>query len=159
MWKVIGVIVLLVAIIGGISRCVANPERGDSGEVVGAGTEAVLDIRQGDCLPKFMSDTSTLVSEDVPVVPCSDPHVYEVFGVADSTAESFNQSAIGTEADNYCLDAFTSYVGVNYDNSTLVFSSLVPTSSSWGQGDREITCLLANSDETTVTGSYKGSGK
>ena len=159
MWKVMGVIVLLVAIVGGISRCVASPERGDSGEVVGAGTEAVLDIRLGDCLPKFIADTSTIVSGDIPVVPCSDPHVHEVFGVTDSTAVSFNQAAIGTEADNYCLDAFRNYVGVDFNDSSLNFSVLTPTTGSWGQGDREITCLLSNGNETTVTGSYKGSGK
>ena len=159
MWKVIGVIVLLAAIVGGISRCVASPERGDSGEVVGAGTESVIDIRYGDCLPKFVLNSSSTVSGDLKVVPCSDPHVYEVFGVANSNAVSFNKSAVGTEADNYCLNAFEKYVGVDFYDSSLNFFNLQPTSGSWGQGDREITCLLANANETSVTGSYKGSGK
>lgn len=158
MWKVIGIIAIVIAIVGGISRCVASPERGDSGEVVGAGTEAVTDIRYGDCLQNLGSNSTNFVSEDIPVVPCSEPHVFEVFGVTNSTAATFNATAIDTETNQYCLAAFLSYVGIDFDNSTLGVTTLFPTQSSWDQGDREITCLLKNATETTVTGSYKGSG-
>jgi hypothetical protein len=158
MWKVIGIIAIVIAIVGGISRCVASPERGDSGEVVGAGTEAVTDIRYGDCLTEVVSDSSSMVSGDLPVVPCSQPHVYEVIGVVNSSAGTYTDSGISTEADNYCRSSFSSYVGVDVDDSSLTFFTLTPTSGSWGNGDREITCLIANQSESSVTGSYKGSG-
>ena len=158
MWKIIGAIALLVVIIGGISRCVASPERGDTGEVVGAGTEVVTDIRYGDCVTDVASDASSMVSGDIPVVPCTEPHVYEVFAVTNSSAASFNQDTIGAEADSYCREAFANYVGVDIDNSSLTFFNLVPTSGSWDSGDREITCLVANQSQTAVSGTYKGSG-
>lgn len=158
MWKVIGAIVLLVAIIGGISRCVSSPERADSGEIVGAGTEAVMDIRYGDCLQNLGGDSTGVVSDDIPVVPCTQPHIYEVFGVTNSTATSFDVGALTAEANTYCDSAFLNFVGIDFNSSTLGVTTLTPTDGSWADGDREITCLLKNANETAVTGSYEGSG-
>ena len=66
------------------------------------------------------------------------------------------------KAQTDCKAAFETYVGIDYDNSTLYLSYYYPTEETWTEiNDREILCIVTTTDDftTKTTGSVKGSAK
>lgn len=110
----------------------------------------------GQCL-----DTSGEVAETegevghFPVVDCGEPHDAEVYAVVESAEPEFDIDAIEQEADLACYEAFESYVGLAWEDSSLYYSFVYPSSRSWDDGDRQIACLLIVDGQT---GSLKDSG-
>ncbi len=119
--------------------------------------QTVQEFTVGECL-----DTDGVASEEsfevgeIPVVECTEAHDAEVFYVVDTAATEFDEDALFSEADEYCYANFESYVGVDYESSSIYYSAMYPTSSSWELGDRELVCLLTFDED--VVDSYKGSG-
>ncbi|MCI0678240.1 MAG: septum formation family protein [Actinobacteria bacterium] len=122
----------------------------------------VFTLEPGTCfddVDAFFEEDSEGVS-DVPTVDCEDPHdneVYATFDVADG--EFPGVDALVAEADERCLDVFEDYVGASYADSRFVYSYLLPTEDSWGQGDREIVCFLYDLNLEKLEGSAEGSGE
>lgn len=125
----------------------------DSGEVTDAGQVDVFTLAVGDCL----NDQSGEEVYDVPVVPCAEPHDYEVYhDFAMPDGEYPGQDATYTAADEGCYAAFAPFVGLAYEESILDFSYYVPTQQSWDEGnDRLISCFLGD-PSTQTTGSLAG---
>jgi hypothetical protein len=116
----------------------------------------VFDLAVGDCF----DDPSNLEEvTDVPIVECSSPHDNEVYlNHSVSEVSTYPGTAqMGELADEVCLDAFQPCVGRSYETSELEFGWLTPTSESWRQGDRIITCFLYDLNFAKLTGSMKGS--
>lgn len=135
-------------------------DRGESGEIVEAGSLSVFSFHVGDCWNGF--EVGEL--ESVDAVPCDQPHQAEVFGLVDSPGgadEPFpGEEAIARFAEDRCLEAFEPYVGLSYELSEIYFSSLDPTKDSWErQGDREVICFLGYQDDRRTTGSLRGAGR
>jgi hypothetical protein len=112
-------------------------------------------LRPGDCV----EDAATLSSSEVTTIPCSQPHVFEVFGkfdVADGPYPGDDQlNSLGEERCTGQL--FTDYVGVDYASSTVYASSVPPSRQTWEQADdRTILCVAHESGQTPTTGSYEG---
>jgi hypothetical protein len=128
--------------------------RDNSGEIIESGALGVFSLQVGDCLNDLDFD-SEAISEGTGV-PCSEPHVYEVY--YETFFEGLDLESIKAKGDQVCQDAFESYVGVPYSDSILYYSILHPSPESYQDGDREITCLLVNEDGSPVSGSLKGSG-
>jgi hypothetical protein len=133
--------------------------RGDEGAITGAGDLDVQELRVGDCFD--FTDDNTEVSS-VRAIPCADPHVYEVYAVADypegEEPSGLDEPYTGWELD-LCVNGFESYVGIDYDTSTWFYSTLTPTTDAWDAGDRSIQCFLHNETETAVTGSAEGTAR
>ena len=117
-------------------------------------SKSAQEFKPGECLNGLL-DASTQV-ESLPVVGCDKEHEGEVYAVKKSTLDLYNMVAVGDEADEYCLNEFKTYVGVDYMESTLFFTHLTPSSQSWSSGDRDIVCIVMPVEDTT-TGSLKGS--
>lgn len=117
----------------------------------------VFSIEEGTCFDdegEFNDEVSS-----VPIVDCDDPHDNEVYAIFEMTDTDFPGSeAAGAQADQMCLPAFESFVGLGYDVSILDFGWLVPTDESWDGGDREIVCFLYRVDLEKMTGTMEGSG-
>jgi hypothetical protein len=128
--------------------------RDDSGDIVESGALGVFSLQVGDCVNDLDFDAD-LISEGVGV-PCSDPHVYEVY--YETFFEGLDLENIKLKADEACESGFESYVGVPFEESELYYSVLYPSAESYEDGDREVTCLLVTEDGSTLTGSMKGSG-
>lgn len=132
------------------------PSRDASGEVTTGGSQSVTGLRVTDCISSA-GPTDVEVSS-LPVVPCSDPHEAEVFALITLTsAVSFSEPDVTREASERCLAAFSSYVGVDYWQSSLEISYLVPTEASWNAGDRGVACLLTTRNASQTTGSLRDS--
>ncbi|WP_159502390.1 septum formation family protein [Microbacterium sp. 18062] len=123
-----------------------------SGEVTGGGQIDVFTLSVGDCL----NDQSASEVYEVPVVPCDEPHDYEVyhdFALADG---EWDQDAVYAAADEGCYTAFPDFVGLSYEESTLDFAYYAPTQLSWEDGDdRMVSCYIGDPG-TQTTGSLAG---
>lgn len=160
-WRWVGFGVIALLVVGGSILFAAR--RDDSGDITGAGTLDVQDLRVGDCfdLEDERSEETTEVST-VRAIPCDEAHVYEMY-----FAGEYPEGELPTAADepysaweeDSCVGSFESYVGLDFDSSKWYFSSLTPTDESWAAGDRLLQCFLHNFEESPVTGSAQGTAE
>ncbi len=112
-------------------------------------------LRAGHCIDREPTDTF----ETMPVVPCGQPHDVEIYAVRDLRGGRWpGQQAVDELADEACRAAFRTYVGVEYNESTLEISWSTPTADGWRYGDRSALCIL-NDPAGRLVGSMKGSRK
>ena len=100
-------------------------------------------MRVGDCF----NDSSSLLSDDeefsnVPGVPYSEPHDNEVYEIFDVNVASYPEGDGMSElAFASCEERFESFVGKDYQSSSLAIMPLYPTLDSWNRlNDREVIC-------------------
>ena len=92
-------------------------------------------------------------------MPCSEPHDNEVYAVFDLSQSEFPEGdAMSQFAFDACRNRFNSFVGLDYESSTLDILTLYPTRESWElQGDREVVCAVFEMNSKKLTGSAKNS--
>ena len=121
---------------------------------VPGGNVAARDVQVGACFTDTNGDSIDTIS----TVPCSETHDSEVFLNQVNTSSTYPTDSEWTAfAQQYCIPAFQSYVGIDYDSSSLDINYLVPDSTSWGQGDKTLTCYATDPNGGLVS-SVKGSG-
>lgn len=154
--SVVAVIAFFVFLVmGGAMEDAASPGGGDLPDSSDTSGTQVLSLQVGQCL----DDVSSGFITDDNLVDCSRPHTYEVFGDVPLPDGTFpGEDRIDTTAQQSCDAAFTSYVGTPYDQSTLDYSYVGPSSDTWVAGDRQIACLLTDPAGQT-TGSLAGSAR
>ena len=115
-------------------------------------SEVVEDgLQAGDCLTGsgLGLGTTSPWPGTFTVVPCTRPHVAEVFFAADAwplSTESYpGDSKIDNEADARCNAAFRAYDGIGYSDSALSYDYIDPDAYSWPPGDRRLVCIVYNS--------------
>ncbi|MGO2111175.1 MAG: septum formation family protein [Pseudoclavibacter sp.] len=140
---------LLGDVLGG-----GGADRDDEGQVTETGTDDVFAMEVGDCLNE---PDGTEISE-VELVPCSEPHDYEVFAEQELPEGEFDSAAIDQAIEDYCPVEFETFVGVSYDESELYYTAFTPTATSWDSGDRLIQCIIYD-DAGQTTGSLAGAGR
>lgn len=159
-WRLVIYGVIALVVFGGSVLFAAR--RDDSGSITGAGNLSVFDLQVGDCFDAAFDPNAYTEISEVRAIPCGDPHVYEMYSVAEypqGEAPSGPDEAYTPWEQENCLGTFASYVGIAYDSSVYYISALVPTDDSWSQGDKTLMCFLHNDEETAVTGSARGSGR
>lgn len=124
--------------------------------------EAVVDLPDsaiGTCLD--FGDSVEAEVDDLPTVPCSEPHTHEIYSIPVSDAATYpGFEALEAEAQAKCLRAFEGYVGVSAFDSKLFFSWLVPTLNSWDrEDDRQIICVVGEGNGAPLVGSVRGTGR
>jgi hypothetical protein len=113
----------------------------------GNGT-SVFHVKPGECfLPpsKVQAELTSLKR-----VSCTSGHTQEAYAVVAYTGagSGFTDSYPGdtvlkTYADGVCAQRFASYVGVDYQDSTLFFTYLLPSARGWQQShDRDVICFV-----------------
>ena len=146
---------IYIAVIAGfaIYNVLTEADRDSSGAIVGDGSVDAFDIRVGDCF----DDTSFDEVSNLPGVPCAEPHDNEAFAVVELTVESYPEGdAMLNLAHETCLKHFESYVGKDYQSSSLEIMTLYPTPASWKQNDREVICSVYDMNANKLVGSAKG---
>ena len=128
---------------------------------VGIAITPLPKLAVGQCL-NGLREGGTVTSANTRPVDCAKPHDNEVVGlveVADQKAFPGDQVMVIT-AQAQCVPQFATYVGIDFNTSTLILIPIVPTETSWTtKGDRTIACVVASGDATQMTGSVKGSKK
>lgn len=121
----------------------------------GPGEGEVAALAVGDC---FEAPGGTDGLEEVPVVPCEEPHRFEVVGTVllpDDARPTLDLEEVAVEA---CSETFAGYVGVDPEDSELRSAALVPTVDGWQDGDREALCLITD-PQGSLVGSVAGAGR
>ena len=149
--------VYIAAFIGfAIYGASTTADRDSSGAIVEEGSIGAFNVRVGDCFNDegFADEVSS-----VPGVPCSDPHDNETYAVFDVKVTEYpageGMSEIAFES---CMDRFETYVGKDYESSSLEITSMYPSPQSWRENDREVVCAVYDMNGEKLAGSAKGRG-
>ena len=123
--------------------------------MIDVGTGAV-----GTCLDYLDGDIGAEVTE-LRTIDCAEPHSHEIFAVVVSDATVYpGFEALEETAQARCLAQFEDYVGIGVFDSTLFYSWLVPTLTSWDrEDDREIICVLGDGEGAPLVGSMRDSNR
>ena len=124
---------------------------------------SVFDVEVGDCFTAPEEITTTFTTLDR--VECEVPHEQEAYALAtytdpgtDTTPETFpGEAALKSFADGACAQEYADYVGVDYRDSELFFTYLLPSPRSWEQDqDRTTLCFVTTTDGAQLTRSVQG---
>ena len=145
---------------GAIDGAFNGADRSDSGVISEAGDLEVTELQAGDCFDLPAGTEDEVEIQEVEALPCADAHENEVYVVTNYVAsDSFpGEVAIWEFADQFCLTAFETYVGMSYEDSILDFGYFYPSREGWADGDHEVTCVLYDFNGGNLTGSMKGAG-
>lgn len=156
-------VVASISLLGGCSTIsnflggASEPTRDEaSGEITEASSADVFALAVGDCLDDEGSDEVT----SVPVVPCGDPHDFEVYHEFSIDGTEWpGEDAIFEAADAGCYEQFEPFVGFVYEESEIDFNYYSPTQQSWEDGgDRLVSCLVYDMSGKT-TGTLAGAAR
>jgi hypothetical protein len=149
--------VYIVAALGfGVYGAVMEADRDSTGAIVGEGTVDAFQVRVGDCFDDSSSDAAGEITS-LPGVPCSEEHDNEAFAVIDLTIPSYpGGDTMDGLAYTSCMERFESFVGKDYESSTLEILPIYPTPDSWAKNDRKVICAIYEMDENKLVGSVKG---
>lgn len=135
----------------------------------GQTSTSVFDVRPGQCFvaPKDVKAELSNLSQ----VACTKAHTQEAYAAVSYQAAGSTASASpaagaypGSDvlekfAKGVCAQRFTGYVGVDYLQSSLYFTYLLPSARSWEQDDdRTVLCFVTTAGGSLTT-SVKGSRK
>lgn len=120
------------------------------------GTSA-LDLEIGECVT---AGTTVGLVTQVPTVDCAEPHRGEVFALPLLPDGAFpGDEEIAAQARRLCDQAFEPYVGLDYQDSRIFYSTLAPGARTWADGDREIVCILVDEFGADLRGSLRGAAR
>lgn len=115
-------------------------------------TTSVFDAAPGMCFRA--PDQVEAQIDDLDEVPCSEPHEQEAYALVEfrpadgQDGDAFpGDDALAAFADGACAQEFRDYVGVDYLDSELFFTYLLPSPRSWEQDDRDILCLVTTTGD------------
>jgi len=142
-------VVLLTALsLSGCSAILQQIKQATSSTAAPSGRTDVFQMKVGDC---FNDESASQVTE-VPKVPCTTPHKYEIYFSFKLTGSTYpGDSVVSKESDDGCTPPFTTFVGIAAADSNISSGNLVPTSDSWKSGDREVLCYVSADGNTTGT--------
>jgi hypothetical protein len=143
--------VLLLPLLGGCSLF-----GDDDGEGV-----SVFEIKPGQCF-EGQAEVKAQLSE-LTELDCSEKHAQESYAVIPYQSTDGNapdtypgDDALNKFAEGSCAGAFREYVGIDYLDSSLFYTYLVPSARSWEDDDRSVICFVTTAGEP-LQGSVKGS--
>lgn len=118
--------------------------------------DSVFHLKPGDCVVTPTAVKAQL--SNLTVVPCREPHTKEVYAlVSDKGGDVYpGVTTLQKYANGQCLQRFAGYVGVDYRDSSLFFTYLLPSVRSWAAGDHTIDCIITTTGRK-LTKSVKGS--
>ncbi len=134
----------------GVTPVASTPDP-TAGASIGAFTIAV-----GDCINPGAAGAA---AANVLKIDCAVPHESEAYASIVMTDAAFpGDQAVADKANAGCSTEFKKFVGIDYSKSALSYNYYFPTEATWGQGDREILCLVLDK-KTKTTGTLKGAAR
>jgi hypothetical protein len=156
-------VIYIAAALGfAIYGAATNVDRDDTGAIVGGGTVDAFNVQVGDCFNDAHLFDDELFEDEissVPGVPCSEPHDNEAFAVIEVGIDNYlNEDAMYELAYDSCMTHFESFVGKDYESSTLEITTMFPSAESWKENDREVVCAVFDMNADQLVGSAAGRG-
>ncbi|MEL7312250.1 MAG: septum formation family protein [Pseudomonadota bacterium] len=129
-----------------------TPPPADPGDPVVGSVIEMEDSVPGTCTEIVGLDINV---EYLKVVDCNQPHTYEVAGVVDTEdapGTAFpGDLALSFSAHRACRPAYEAWVGQPYTGEDLAINTIIPSRSSWRNGDRSVICLITSIDGSMLT--------
>jgi hypothetical protein len=148
---------LALVLVGGLAGC-----GWFGGSKSKAAKVSVFSAKPGECFvpPKDVKAELSKLSR----VPCTEPHSQEAYALVSyaapngATASAYpGNDVLTTFAQGACAQRYGAYVGVDYLDSRLFFTFLLPSARSWEQdSDRNVICFVTTTG-SQLTSSVKGS--
>ena len=152
---IVGVAGIATAAAVGISSAA---RRNDAGEITDAGSVSAFEVRVGDCFDDGAFENTEV--QELPAVPCSQPHDNEIFATFDLQGEWPGAEGVEELAEDGCMERFEGAVGRSYEDSEIALTTIYPSEGSWsGRDDREVICVGFHMDLEKLTGSILRSGR
>jgi hypothetical protein len=129
----------------------------------GSSSESVFNIKPGQC---FIAPTDVKAElSKLTRTPCTKPHTQESYAevtyrpsAATSTTSAFpGNDALSSFAQGACAQRYAAYVGIDYLDSKLFFTYLLPSARSWEQNDDHDVLCFVTTTGAKLTSSVKGS--
>ncbi|MET0524665.1 MAG: septum formation family protein [Nocardioides sp.] len=145
-------VALVVPLLGGCSFF-----GGDDDEAAGV---SVFSIEPGQCFEGQAEVKAQL--DELAEVDCAEDHAQESYAVVEYQAEGDEDAdtypgddALAKFANGACAGEYGKYVGVDYLDSELFYTYLLPSARSWEDDDRSVICFVTSAGEP-LQGSVKG---
>ena len=122
----------------------------------GCSQNNVFALKVGQCF-----DGSVIGEEvsNVDLVDCDEPHLNEIYAVAELPDGDFPLVFIAEDSAELCFNAFEPFVGQAYEYSIYEVGFLHPTKETWDKvDDREVVCYLYDITGQMKTGTAANSG-
>lgn len=128
--------------------------------LAGCSSATGVTARVGECVDFDLSQEQVQSLEGF---DCAQEHDAEVFYVGEVAGDDYDATRVQDELITACLDAFSTYIGESYYDSSLDVYYTFPDGDGWDQGDRDTLCAAFEPDPVTgeplpLTGSLAGSG-
>jgi Septum formation len=157
--RVLAVLLASLTLAGSVTACSAIGGKKSSAE-----STSVFNVKPGECFQAPTEVKSELSS--LSRTPCSVAHTQESYAIvkyapaanASTSASAFpGEDVLTNFAQGVCAQQFTGYVGVDYLDSKLYFTYLLPSARGWEQSDdRNVVCFVTTTG-ATLTRSVKDS--
>ncbi|MDO5029972.1 MAG: septum formation family protein [Corynebacterium sp.] len=149
---------------GSVKNSASSPT---STTVIDKETAAFTNAARGDCLDWNLAEDLNI--SDFRVVPCAEPHAYEVAkklqltdfeehpGQYSKTAAYPTQDNLIALQNGVCRDTVTEYLQGKYDpHGRFITAPIIPSPSQWQKGDRALMCGIQVVDENGATTHING---
>ncbi|GAB3556099.1 hypothetical protein GCM10027404_34060 [Arthrobacter tumbae] len=138
----------------------SEPSAAESAQAVerqAASEVAPRDLQEGQC----MADSGTAADPNLQVLPCGEPHPFEVFATTELPAGEYpGLGEADAQAQEFCRSEFAAFIGLDYDASALDLQYFYPVESEWtDDGGRSVVCLVGSAGGAPSTGTLRGSNE
>ena len=124
-----------------------SADRDTEGEITEGGSVSAMSLQVGDCLNGLEEGADV---QNLPAVPCTQPHEGEVYAVFDLPEGDYpGEAAIIDQADAGCGERLSSVAPEAYDDPSVGLFYLYPVELSWPD-DREIVCIAISTSGRTA---------
>jgi hypothetical protein len=117
-------------------------------------------LTAGTCL-SGIHEGATVTSSTARPIACTSPHENEVVATFDYPGDGPfpGDAAFHAFAETNCIPAFGTYVGIDFQSSSLNMIFVAPNSDTWLKGDRQVACVALTGDGSLLSTSVKGSAR
>ncbi|MDF9277491.1 septum formation family protein [Arthrobacter sp. EH-1B-1] len=129
----------------------------EAAEAQKASSVTANDLQEGQCV----TDSGTAAEPDIQVIPCDEPHAFEVFATTELDEGIYpGLGEADAQAQEFCRGEFAAFVGVEYDASALELQYFYPVESEWtDEGGRSVICLVGSAGGEPSTGTLRDSSQ
>lgn len=121
---------------------------------------ATTKVGEADCIVSLPAEGLVVVDE-LDTIDCALPHEAQVFAMGNLNPDSTpfpGENEVALLVEGRCLDAFATFVGVEYSLSVLEVFYIQPSELGWKVVDGEYTCIIYDPDKS-ITGSLAGANR
>ncbi|MCW4351757.1 septum formation family protein [Hoyosella sp. YIM 151337] len=113
----------------------------------------------GDCVTEFEWSETSLNAESAWVVPCTEPHEYEVYASHELSGSAYPGAfTLVREAHDLCVREFENFADTSHTDSIYDVFYLYPSAAAWRTGDRQVSCMIV-ATTGPVSESLAGAGR